>query len=28
MDQQHLKDYAAATEGAVERFSLHEMTYL
>ena len=28
MDQQHLKDYAAATEGAVERSALHEMTYL
>lgn len=28
MDQQHLKDYAAATEGAVENFALHEMTHL
>jgi hypothetical protein len=28
MGQQHLKDYAAATEGAVERFALHEMTHL
>ena len=28
MGQQHLKDYAAATEGAVGRFALHEMTHL
>jgi len=28
MEQQHLKDYAAATEGAVENFTLHEMTHL
>ncbi len=28
MEQQHLKDYAAATEGAVESFTLHEMTHV
>lgn len=26
MDTQHLQDYGAATEGAVEEFTLHEMT--
>jgi len=26
MDNQHLKDYMAATEGAVEEFTLNEMT--
>jgi len=28
MNNQHLKDYLAATEGAVEVFTLHEMTHL
>lgn len=28
MGAPHLKDYMAATDGAVETFSLHEMTYL
>jgi quinol monooxygenase YgiN len=28
MGNQHLKDYMAATEGAVEEFVLNEMTYL
>ncbi len=28
MSNQHLKDYMAATEGAVEDFALHEMTHL
>lgn len=28
MEQPHLKEYAAATEGAVEHFTLHEMTHL
>jgi len=28
MNNQHLKDYVAATDGAVEVFTLHEMTYL
>ena len=28
MEQQHLKDYLAATEGAVESFTLHEMTHV
>jgi len=28
MEQQHLKDYMAATDGAVENFTLHEMTHL
>ncbi|MEM7602164.1 MAG: putative quinol monooxygenase [Verrucomicrobiota bacterium] len=26
MEQPHLQEYAAATEGAVDRFTLHEMT--
>jgi len=26
MENQHLKDFSAATEGAVESFVLHEMT--
>jgi hypothetical protein len=26
MNNQHLKDYMAATEGAVEKFTLNEMT--
>ena len=26
MDAQHLKDYLAATEGAIEEFTLHEMS--
>jgi quinol monooxygenase YgiN len=26
MNNQHLKDYQAATDGAVEHFALHEMT--
>ena len=26
MEQQHIKDYMAATDGAVENFTLHEMT--
>lgn len=28
MNNQHLKDYLAATDGAVEVFVLHEMTHL
>lgn len=28
MSNQHLKDYRAATDGAVEVFTLHEMTHL
>lgn len=28
MENQHLKDYMAATEGAVEDFTLHEMTHI
>jgi len=28
MEQQHLKDYTAATEGTIESFTLHEMTHL
>lgn len=28
MEQQHIKDYAAATDGAVEGFTLNEMTHL
>lgn len=28
MNNRHLKDYAAATDGAVEVFTLHEMTQL
>jgi quinol monooxygenase YgiN len=28
MNNQHLKDYRAATDGAVEVFTLHEMTHL
>ena len=28
MDNQHLKDYMAATEGAVENFILNEMTQI
>lgn len=28
MNNQHLKDYKAATDGAVEAFTLHEMTHL
>lgn len=28
MNNQHLKDYMAATDGAVELFTLHEMTHL
>ena len=28
MNNRHLKDYAAATDGAVEVFTLHEMTHL
>ncbi len=28
MNNQHLQDYKAATDGAVEDFSLHEMTHL
>ena len=28
MNNQHLKDYMAATDGAVEVFTLHEMTHL
>ena len=28
MNNQHLKDYMAATEGAVEEFTLNEMTYI
>jgi len=28
MDNQHLKDYLKAVEGAVEEFTLHEMTQI
>ncbi|MDF1861239.1 MAG: putative quinol monooxygenase [Verrucomicrobiales bacterium] len=28
MEQPHLKEYMAATEGAVENFTLHEMTHV
>ena len=28
MQNQHLKNYMAATDGAVETFTLHEMTHL
>ncbi len=28
MNSQHLKDYLAATDGAIEVFTLHEMTHL
>lgn len=28
MNNQHLKDYMAATEGAVAEFTLHEMTHI
>jgi quinol monooxygenase YgiN len=28
MDNQHLKDYMAATEGAVEEFTVNEMTQI
>lgn len=28
MNNQHLKDYMAATEGAVENFTVHEMTHI
>ena len=28
MEQQHLKDYTAVTEGTIESFTLHEMTHL
>jgi len=28
MNNQHLKDYMAATDGAVEVFTLHELTHL
>ena len=28
MNMPHLKDYMAATDGAVEAFTLHEMTHL
>ena len=28
MDKQHLKDYLAATDGAVEDFTLNEMTHI
>ena len=28
MNNQHLKDYMAATDGAVEAFTIHEMTHL
>lgn len=28
MNNQHLKDYMAATDGAVAAFTLHEMTHL
>lgn len=28
MEKQHLKDYMAATEGAVEDFTLNEMTHI
>ena len=28
MNNQHLKDYMAATDGAVDVFTLHEMTHL
>ncbi|NES24956.1 MAG: antibiotic biosynthesis monooxygenase [Symploca sp. SIO3E6] len=28
MNNQHIKDYMAATDGAVEVFTLHEMTHL
>lgn len=28
MENQHLKDYMTATEGAVEEFTLHEMTQI
>lgn len=28
MDNQHLKDYMTATEGAVEAFTLNEMTHI
>ena len=28
MNNQHLKDYLAATDGAVEDFTLHEMTHV
>ncbi|MEM1136673.1 MAG: putative quinol monooxygenase [Bacteroidota bacterium] len=28
MDNQHLKDYKAETEGAVEAFTLNEMTHI
>lgn len=28
MNAQHLKDYTAATEGAVEAFTLNEMTHI
>ncbi|ESQ12072.1 MAG TPA: antibiotic biosynthesis monooxygenase [Chromatiaceae bacterium] len=28
IDAQHLKEYLAATEGAVESFTIHEMTHI
>ena len=28
MSSQHIKDYMAATDGAIEDFTLHEMTHL
>ena len=28
MNNQHLKDYMAATDGAVESFTLNEMSYI
>ncbi len=28
MDNQHIKDYMAATDGAVEQFTLNEMTHI
>jgi len=28
MDAQHLKDYLAATDGAVDQFTVHEMTHI
>ena len=28
MDAQHIKDYMAATDGAVENFTLNEMTHI
>lgn len=28
MNNQHLKDYMAATEGAIEEFTLNEMTHI